>query len=192
MRLAARRRAGGRRGDAERSCETGRRNRKEECINSSWVCWTEIDRRRRSTRNIKKQSHKKAKLCPTQTRASFRDGAHRAARFFATSTSPHSRCPTSGPPGSATAPPTLSRAAWSWAAPACPTPRSTESSTAPVRPRSASPFFCVITPIRDARPAPARRRRASRRFPRARFARRSPADATTTRASCARSRPHAR
>ena len=54
------------------------------------------------------------------------------------------------------------------------------------------PLFCVITPIRDARPAPARRRRASRRFPRARFARRSPADATTTRASCARSRPHAR
>ena len=58
-----------------------------------------------------------------------------------------------------------------------------------------APFFSirhsrVIT--RDARPAPARRRRASRRFPRARIARRSPADATTTRASCARSRPHAR
>ena len=108
---------------------------------------------------------------------------------------PHSRCPTSGPPGSATAPPTWSRAAWSSAAWACPTPRSTASSTAPVRPRSAPPFFSirhshVIT--RDARPAPARRRRASRRFPRARIARRSPADATTTRASCARSRPHAR
>ena len=54
---------------------------------------------------------------------------------------PRSRCPTSGPPGSATAPPTWSRAAWSSAAWACPTPRSTASSTAPVRPRSASLFL---------------------------------------------------
>jgi hypothetical protein len=71
--------------------------------------------------------------------------------------SPPSRCPTSGPPGSATAPPTLSPAAWSSAARACPTPRSTASSTEPVRPRSRVPLFsirvsCVITPT--ARPRP--------------------------------------
>lgn len=73
--------------------------------------------------------------------------------------SPPSRCPTSGPPGSATAPPTLSPAAWSSAARACPTPRSTASSTEPVRPRPRPPFLDsrLMRHHADRAPAPARR-----------------------------------
>lgn len=89
-----------------------------------------------------KAKSQKGKIMPDPNpRVVSRRGTPSRALLRDLSLPPHSRCPTSGPPGSATAPPTLSRAAWSWAAWACPTPRSTESSTAPVRPRSASPFF---------------------------------------------------